>query len=296
MNRCGTRARWAPTGKMPDGKSEWPYNGHMPVSTLICVAILSRSPSVGPDQAVRLPNGDRVRILQVCDDRRHVAWTPLGKTVPYQQPEIVAEMSEALGGKNEVQPNPDNTLSIVAQIARPRANDGPSVAFRLDNSREVLASSWTYYDTIPEHNPTNWTAGVAKPFQLVTTHISVGVAEGRWTVVGTDLYRDGNLHHVRGQKFATSIKVVPGNKGSRDFDLTVDVSLPPSVSSSAFQVMAYDRKGHAMSSAGSVSASHSRLPTTYWFRGSIKNLARVTLETRHYDWASFRDVRLKANP
>jgi len=129
--------------------------------------------------------------------------------------------------------------------------------------------------------PYVWAAAVAPARKA--RDLEVGVADGPWETVAQGP-PSSRLRFFRGIR----IDAEPSQNG---YGVFVSVSMPPSVRSRDVRVVAFDARGRELRAGGCRRAANG-MPIEFAFKAKTRQVARIALQTRPYDWVRFQGVAL----
>ncbi len=245
----------------------------MPLATLVAVGLQR---IVAADAEVAIGRVTHLRIAQVSSPDGARTWGPTGKGIP----------GAAINGIHNGALASNRIVTIT--YSRPTTQVGYAlIAFKVPGSREAFPSGENTV-TAPggfATKPEKWHAllNVHPPRSQVKTDLTVGVADGPWTLAGRTEFRNGRVTSGKGSPRVLSVEQTHEAKKE---SFRAHINLPADV---GVFVRAYDRSGRRLQDAGSVVLGG--VPWIY-FLGRLDQVGHVDVVTCPYTWVTFTGVHL----
>lgn len=283
----------------------------------VAVGCRSTSPAVPGDAALALAGpfeGDLSPVhvgpitwqfVAVSEDQTHKSWAPDGAPLNEW---VASRLIKGVEGDQKpmaVVTEADRWLTFVVRVDGVPFGEQPSIAFRFDHDAsgpsgftslegiDDVALKDGKLDTSSEY----WLAGTrALTKSKKVVDIEVGVAFGRWQTASAYAQKDGKFVLSEGSEFpmfALQETVPDTTKPSRESSFSVSVQLPSNIGRHAYRLIALDREGKEITSAGSMAKNDEALPSEYWFRGRLSDVGAIKLQIRDYEWTTFKNVQLQ---
>lgn len=229
----------------------------------------------------KLPDGTSVSLIALTNFGLRQSWKPDGSRLSnWVAPNLLKTMNKA------AKTGPASSVAMFMVQVRPAAAGEPSVGMKI--GKQDLGFAFVLQD---DRDKKLWWAGSGRFLNQLspTVDLKVGVAAGAWKVSSS---HDLGTGLTKGPKFFMSVARSRVNKAGHLEPVVLDVSVPPATEGKAFRFKVFCSDGSVLEPAGSgpTRSGARRL----FFVENGKRLAHVDLQTRPYNWITFKGVRTKS--
>ncbi|MDR3688342.1 MAG: hypothetical protein P4L46_03110 [Fimbriimonas sp.] len=257
----------------------------------VLAAVCLASPASG---TWRLNDGSNVSVFLVRP-AQGVAWRPNGALVPARS--IQNDLPHVL-------PRSSIGTMLVAVIEPPRIDGfAPTIQFKLQPSHKLGQSSSApmgQFSSIGQDGRSFVCANFSLDPETPIQPISVGIASGSWQKLGSVEYGTSQSgrptwgrHGIHFDLDVQDNKQLPTRTKAKRPETVMTMQIPRGLRGQDVRLVAIDKSGRTYL-PGAVSQpdlSH----TQFTCEGDWRNIARVELQTRRFEWVEIKQAHLRPN-
>jgi len=182
--------------------------------------------------------------------------------------------------------------SLAVECRHATLDPGPGLAVRVVPKGEVVRCHvrgpvWAFQSKSDKEIDPNYVGiGTIEPTSDSTVDLAVGHAAGKWNLQA--VFKPGQVttkSDMRGIQFGQLRKSI-----ERSSAFEIEVTIPKNLDQSDFRVIAIDKNGKSISRLRGFSQKRTE---THIFAGPISRVAKIQVDSRPYEWITFKGVRVQ---